>query len=149
MTHSQCPMSDGGQVQQYPRGWKLLFRKWSLWLTAAVVLMPAAARAGDLVVFGDGRTARVERAEVLPDRVRVETSDPVGSDLPAGVPFAATGPRSADVPRGEIRAVFPEPDLPGAARPHVERYGDITRRLTDQVHRDLERAWSLPSPAGR
>ncbi len=41
-------------------------------------------------------------------------------------------------------AVLPVPDLPGEARPHAQRYEDITRQLADRVRRDLQRSWSLP-----
>lgn len=142
-------MTFAAAVEGTPLPPNLSLSDWSLWLVLAVILAPAAARADDIVVFPDGRVLRVERAEVLPDRVRVETTGPVASELPSGVPFAATGLRTAELSRGEIRAVFPVPDLPGEARPHLERYGDITRQLTDRVRRDLQRSWSLPSPAGR
>ncbi len=116
---------------------------------SVLLLLPAAGRGEDLVVFRDGRVLRVERAEELPDRVRIQTVTGSASELPPGVRFETAGPRTLELPREEVRAVFREPDLPGAARPHVERYGDITRQLTDQVRRDLQRSWSLPSPAAR
>ena len=110
----------------------------------ACALTPPAAGAEDQVVLRDGRVVRVERAEVLPDRVRVQTITGNAADLPADLPAKAVGAHTFEVPRQEVQAVFPVPDLPGAARPHAERYGDISQRLTDQVRRDLQRSWSLP-----
>lgn len=115
----------------------------------ALVLLPSAARPEDVVVFRDGQVARVQRAEELPDRVRIRTMTGAASELPRDMPAATVGPQTLEVPRQEIRAVFSVPDLRGAARPHVERYGDITGQLTDQVRRDLQRRWSSPSPAAR
>lgn len=97
------------------------------------------------MVLRDGRVVRVERAEVLPDRVRVQTITGNAADLPADVPAKAVGGRTFEVPRQEVQAVFPVPNLPGDARPHAERYGDITQRLTGQVRRDLQRRWGLPA----
>ena len=116
---------------------------------AALLALPAVARAEDLVVLRDGRCARVEHAEVLPDRVRIETTGPAAAQLPPGVPFTTSGAHTVDVSRDEVRAVFPHPDLPRAARPHAERYGHIAQQLTDRVHQDLQRSWSLPLPPGR
>ena len=112
---------------------------------AALLAPPAAARAEDLVVLRDGRSVRVERAETLPDRVRVETGPAGILELPRDVPATATGPRTVELPRAEVLGVFPVPNLPGEARPHAEQYGDITQRLTDKIRRDLQRSWS---PAG-
>lgn len=118
-------------------------------LLGIVLLAPAAARAEDLVVLRDGRLLRVERAETLPDRVRVETGAGGVLELPRDVPAVSAGPRTVELPRAEVLAVFPVPNLPGEARPHLDRYGDITRHLTDQVRRDLQRSWSLPGPSAR
>jgi hypothetical protein len=112
---------------------------------AGLLASPAAARAEDLVVLRDGRSVRVERAETLPDRVRVETGAAGILELPRDVPATATGPRTVELPRAEVLAVFPVPNLPGEARPYAERYGNITRQLTDQVRRDLQRSWSPPA----
>lgn len=112
-------------------------------------LAPAAAGAEDLVVLRDGRQLRVERAETLPDRVRVETGPAGVLELPRDVPALPAGPRTVDLPRAEVLAVFPVPNLPAETRPHAERYGDITRQLTDQVRRDLQRSWSLPGRSSR
>ncbi len=60
---------------------------------AAVLLSAGAARAEDLVVLRDGRSVRVERAETLPDRVRVETGAAGILELPRDVPATGTGPR--------------------------------------------------------
>ncbi len=109
------------------------------------VLAPAAAGAADLVVLQDGRLLRVERAVTLPDRVRVETGAAGILELPRDVPVTVVGPRTVELPRAEVRAVFSVPNLPAEVRPHAERYGDITRQLTDRVRRDLHRSWSLPS----
>ncbi len=116
---------------------------------AGLALPPAAARAEDAVVFRDGQVVHVERTEVLPDRVRIQTRTETGAELPRNVPATFAGPRTVDVPREEIRAVLPVPDLPAAARPQAERYGDVTQQLTDQVRRDLQRSWSPPPPARR
>jgi hypothetical protein len=101
------------------------------------------------MVLRDGRSVRVGRAETLPDRVRVETGAAGILELPRDVPATATGPRTVELPRAEVLAVFPALNLPGEARPHAERYGDLTRQLTDQVRRDLQRSRSLPAaPSG-
>ncbi len=115
----------------------------------ALLLLPAAAGAEDLVVLQDGRLLRVERAETLPDRVRVETGAAGILELPRDVPVTVVGPRTVELPRAEVRAVFSVPDLPAEVRPHAERYGDIIRQLTDRVRRDLQRSWSLPSSPRR
>ncbi len=92
----------------------------------------------------DGRSVPVPQAEVWPDRVRIETGPARDTAVPPGVPFTVAGPETIELSRGEVRAVFPQSDLPAAARPNVERYGDITQRLTDQVRQSLQRSWSLP-----
>jgi hypothetical protein len=108
------------------------------------VVAPASAGAEDVLVLRDGRSVSVPRAEVWPDRVRIETGPARDAAVPPGVRFAITGPQTIDLPRSEVRAVFPHSDLPAAARPHVERYGDITQRLTDEVRQSLQSSWSLP-----
>ena len=118
-------------------------------MLAAAVLAPARVRAEDLVLFRDGRTLRVERAEELPGRVRIQTLTGSAAELPRDVRAEPAGPRTVELPRHEVLAVLPVPDLPGAARPHAERYGDISQRLTDQVRRDLQRSWSLPPSPNR
>ena len=112
---------------------------------AAVLAAPGAALAEDLVIFRDGQVLRVPRAQELPDRVRIETTTGSPSELPRGVPAEITGPRTVEVPRQEIRAVLPVPDPARDVRSHAERYGDITRQLTDQVRRDLQKSYQVPS----
>ena len=107
-------------------------------------MAPARVGAEDRVVLRDGRSLRVERAETLPDRVRVETGPAGALELPRDVPAVPAGPRTVDLPRAEVLAVFPVPNLPAQVRPHLDRYGDITRQLTDQVRRDLQRSWTVP-----
>lgn len=128
-------------------------RRW-LFLALVVLAAPTRAMAEDLVIFRDGQVLRAQRAEELPDRVRIETTTGSPSELPRGVPAETAGPQTLDVPRQEVRAVLPVPDPAGAARPHAERYGDITRQLTDQVQRELQkslsgRSGSLPQPSSR
>ena len=124
---------------------------WSLitaWFLASLAA-PGRAGAEELVVFPDGRTLRVERAEVLPDRVRIQTITGSSADLPRNVPAKPAEPNVVEVPRRDVRAVLPLPDLPKAVQPHVDRYADIAPRLTEQVQRDLRRSWSLPSSPRR
>ena len=116
---------------------------WGL-LALAFVVAPASAGAEDVLVLQDGRSVPVPHAEVWPDRVRIETGPARDTAVPPGVPFTVVGPETIELSRGEVRAVFPQSDLPAAARPNVERYGDITQRLTDQVRQSLQRSWSLP-----
>ena len=125
----------------------LVICDWSLVIVVGVVALLAPGRAGAeaVVIFRDGEVRRVERAEELPDRVRIQTRTGSAAELPRGVPAEPAGPRTVEVPRGEGLAVFPVPNLPAEARPHAERSGDLAGRLADQVRRDLERAWSAPS----
>lgn len=96
------------------------------------------------MVFPDGQTRRVVRAEVWPDRVWIQTITGSASELPRNVPAKPAEPNVVEVPRGDVRAVLPLPDLPKAVQPQVDRYGDIAPRLAEQVQRDLQRSWSLP-----
>ncbi len=150
MGETDFGMGTKGQGARRARRWRGAVRGWPFWLVLVAGLLPAApARGDELVVFPDGRSVRVGRAEVLPDRVRIEATGPTAPELPPGVPFTPSGTQTVDIPRDAVRAVLPQPDPAGAARPHAERYQGITQQLTDQVHRDLQRSWSLPSPAGR
>jgi hypothetical protein len=107
------------------------------------------AGAGSLLILKDGQTVHVDRAEELPDRVRVETPTGSRADLPTGVPAERVGPRTFEIPRQHIQSVLPLADPAGAASPQAERYDGIGQQLTDQVHRDLQRSWQRPPLPGR
>ncbi len=96
------------------------------------------------MVFPDGQTRRVESAQELPDRWRIQTRTGNAAELPSNVAAAPAGPNTFDVSRQAVRAVLPLPDLPKAVQLQADRYGDITPRLTEQVQRDLQRSWSPP-----
>jgi len=81
----------------------LVICDWSLVIVVGVVALLAPGRAGAeaVVIFRDGEVRRVERAEELPDRVRIQTRTGSAAELPRGVPAEPAGCSTA------IRNVWP------------------------------------------
>jgi hypothetical protein len=91
-----------------------------------------AASAGEIVFLQDGRTVRAEKAEIVGDRVRLET--------PA---------ETIELPRSTVLSIhrLSSPAAAPGAPPPAEVYRDMTQQMADKIRREL--GGPLGGPRGR
>ena len=119
---------------KFCKGWSSVLKLTVCPLVIAALIPSSTSLAEDLIIFLlDGRTIQADKAEILGDRIRIQTPTEIidfpRSDVLSIHPYQPATPPT--IP--PTTQLTPSPTIP----PPADTYRDITPQMTDKVRREI------------